>query len=108
MPSEPRVYFGARRAPPPPAGARPPRLSREVEHDHLQLGHLEHGVGRPLLAEAGLLEAAIGHEIRAPLRSPVDVEVSRLDFARELPRPLQVIGEDPCRETELGVVSQRY
>ena len=43
-------------------------LAIQVEHDHLELGHLFDGITRPLFAEAGFLEAAVRHEIDAPLR----------------------------------------
>src|SRR2546422_4712963 len=80
---------------------------REVEHDHLELRHLVDSVRRALLAEPGLLEAAVGHPVGPPLGPPVDVEVARLDLARELPRPLEVLREDPRRQPVVRVVRER-
>src|SRR5579864_478198 len=67
---------------------------RQVEHDHLQLGHLLDRVLGTFLPEAALLEAAVGHQVDAPLRSPVDVDVAGLDLAGEPHRPVDVLRED--------------
>src|SRR5262249_49338407 len=94
---------GMCRASPEAAG----ELRREVEAPHLQLGHLLDGVPRAFLAEARFLQPAIGHEVGAPLRPPVDVQVARLHLARELPRRLQILGEDAGGQTVVGVIRER-
>src|SRR5262245_13474038 len=78
----------------------------QMEDDHLQLGHLLNAVAWALLAESGLLEAAVGDAVGPPLRSPVDVQVAGLDLAGELPGPVDVLGEDAGSQSVVGVVGQ--
>ena len=60
---------------------------------HLFLGHFADGIMRTFLAQAAVLQPAIGHEIGPPLSSPVDVEISTVDLAGELQGSGNVTGE---------------
>src|SRR5690348_6932683 len=53
------------------------RKRRLVEDHGLDLGHLLDRVARPLAADAAALEPAVGLQVGAPERRPVDVDVAR-------------------------------
>src|SRR5262249_13838698 len=86
---------------PPPTATRWLLL---VDDDHFQLGHLFNGVARPLLAQAAVLQSAVRHQVRAPLRAPVDVNVPGLDGLGELERPVDVLGKQGGAQAVFGVV----
>src|SRR3954453_21823922 len=76
-----------------------------ARQDHrLLVGHLGDRGARAFLADAAALEAAVRHEVGAPERGPVDVDVAGVDLADALDRPCEVGGEDPGGETERGAV----
>ena len=54
-----------------------------MEDHHLQLGHLLNGIFRAFLAHAALLQAAIRHQVGAPLGAPIDVDITRLHLLGE-------------------------
>src|SRR3989304_8114841 len=78
----------------------------QMEADQLQLGHLLDSISRSLLAEAALLEPAVRHQVGAPLGTPVDHQVARLDLAHKPHRPLQILGEDGGRKAVDRVVGK--
>src|SRR5919199_6289768 len=91
----------------PPAvllGARPRLPGPAVEHDRLGLGHLGHGGAWSLLADAAALEAAVGHEVGAPQRGPVDVDAAGVDLAHGLDGAGHVTGEDARGQAVAGAV----
>src|SRR3954447_13300306 len=63
--------------------------------DGLLLRHLRHGCPEALLADAEGLEAAVGHQVRAPERGPVDVDDAGVYLADRLHGARDVLGEDP-------------
>src|SRR6478672_905487 len=65
-----------------------------VEDDGLLLGHLRDGGAEAFLADPGRLEAAVGHQIRAPQGGPVDVDDARVDLPHRLDGARDVAGED--------------
>src|SRR5690349_12028993 len=73
-------------------------LAPKVHHHQFEFGHLLDRIARPLLAEARFLQAAIGHEVGAPLRAPVDMEVAGLDLAGETHGVFEILGEDRRRK----------
>src|SRR5712692_9949221 len=77
-----------------------------MHHHHLQLGHLLDGVLRAFFAKAAFFEAAVGHEVGAPLGAPVDVEVAAVDFAGEAHGGLETLGEDGGGEAVAAVVGE--
>src|SRR3954452_12598950 len=75
-----------------------------VQDDGLLLGHLGDRSARSLLADAAALEAAVGHEVGAPERRPVDVDVARVDLPDGPNRTRDIRSEDPGGEAERGAV----
>src|SRR4051794_37541012 len=75
-----------------------------VQDDRLLLGHLGDRSARPLLADAAALQAAVGHEVGAPERRPVDVDVARVDLPDGPDRACDIRREDPGGEAERGAV----
>ena len=62
-----------------PGGDQPPEGARRdsvVNNHQLVLGHLLHRVLGAFLAHAAVLQAAVGHQVGAPLAAPVDVDVA--------------------------------
>ena len=62
-----------------------------MNHHHLGLGHFLDGVLGAFLAEAAVLEAAVGHEVGAPHGAPVDVQVAAVHLARETQGGIEVL-----------------
>ena len=54
-----------------------------VDDDHFGLRHFLDGVFRAFLAHAALLQAAIRHQVGAPLGAPIDVDIPRLHLLGE-------------------------
>ena len=77
-----------------------------MEHDHFKFAHLLDGVLWSFFTEAGVFEAAVGHQVGPPLRPPVDVNVATLDLAGEAHSGVEAAGEDRRRETVAAVVGQ--
>src|SRR5687767_9431193 len=75
-----------------------------VEHDGLGLGHLGHGGAWSFLADAAAFEAAVGHEVGAPERGPVDVDAARVDLPHGLDRAGHIAGEDAGGQAVAGAV----
>ena len=75
-----------------------------VDDDHFGLRHFLDGVFRAFLAHAALLQAAIRHQVGAPLGAPIDVQVTRVAVAHELHRSVDVVGEDGGTEAVIGIV----
>src|SRR3954452_9573730 len=75
-----------------------------VQDDGLLLGHLGDRSARPLLADSAALEPAVGHEVGAPERRPVDVDVAGVDLPDGPNRTRDVRSEDPGGEAEGGAV----
>src|SRR6476659_9650029 len=75
-----------------------------VQDDRLLLGHLRDRGPRPFLADAAALEAAVGHEVGATQRRPVDVDVACVDLADGPDGAREIGGEDPRGEAEGGAV----
>src|SRR3954452_12638425 len=71
-----------------------------VHDDCLLLGHLGDRSARPLLADAAALQAAVGHEVGAPERRPVDVDGARVDLPDGPDRACDIRREDPGGEAE--------
>src|SRR4051794_5987935 len=71
-----------------------------VQDDRLLLGHLGDRGARSFLADAAALEAAVGHQVGAPQRRPVDVDVAGIDLAGEPHGVPDVAGEDARAEAE--------
>jgi hypothetical protein len=89
------------------AGPRPDRADLDaVKHDRLQFGHFGHGVLRPFLAKTAFLQPAVGHQVRPPLRSPVDVQVAAVDLPGELQCVVDVLGKDARGQSIGRVVGQ--
>src|SRR4051794_5689700 len=64
-----------------------------VQNDGLFLGHLRDGGAEAFLADARGLEAAVGHEVGAPQRRPVDVDDASVDLAHGAHGGGDVLGE---------------
>ena len=65
-----------------------------VDHHEAWFGHVLNGVAQTLSAEAGILDAAIGHVVDAIGGDVVDHDASCLDLLEGDQRSFQVIGED--------------
>src|SRR3954464_11646747 len=78
-----------------------------VQDDRLLLGHLGDGGARAFLADAAALQAAVGHEVGAPERGPVDVDVAGVDLPNPPDCPREIGGEDPRGQPERGPVGLR-
>src|SRR5919107_3107056 len=89
----PKLYGNAGRLPGP-----------AVQDDRLLLGHLGDRGARPLLADTAALQPAVGHEVGAPERGPIDVDVAGVDLPNRPDRPRDIGGEDPRSETEGSAV----
>ena len=77
-----------------------------MQDDHLEFGHLLDRVLRAFFPVATVLEATVRHEIRPPLRSPIDVNGTAFDFSGEAHRTIDILREDSCRKSKLGVVGR--
>src|SRR3954452_1159693 len=77
---------------------------RAVQDDRLLLGHLGDRGARSLLADATALEAAVGHQVGAPQRRPVDVDVAGVDLPDRPDGPGDVGGEHARAEPVGGAV----
>ncbi len=77
-----------------------------MKHDHFEFRHLFHCVTRAFFTKAGVLEAAVGHQIDTPLGAPIDVEVACFRFTGKLHRPLDILGKDTRRQSIDTVVGQ--
>src|SRR5512132_4729787 len=87
------------------AGRARPRLpGAAVEHDRLGLGYLGDGGAWSLLADAAALEAAVGHQVGPPQRSPVDVDAAGVDLAHGPDGAGHVAGEDAGGQAVAGAV----
>src|SRR4029453_7786009 len=86
------------------AGARAALPGPAVEHDRLGLGHLGDGGAWSFLADAAALEAAVGHEVGAPQRGPVDVDAAGVDLAHGLDGAGHIPGEDAGGQAVAGAV----
>src|SRR3954447_14196769 len=75
-----------------------------VQDDGFFFGHLGDGRARSLLADSAALEAAVGHEVGAPERRPVDVDVAGVDLPDGPNRTRDIRREDAGGETEGGAV----
>ena len=66
-----------------------------MQDDRLLIGHLGDRSARAFLADATALQTAVGHEVGAPQRRPVDVDVAGVDLPNPPDRPRDIGGEDP-------------
>src|SRR4051794_23875471 len=79
-------------------------LHRRGEHHDPDLGHVLHGVAKTFAAEAGVLDAAVGHVVDPIGRDVVDHHPADLELPERRPRTGQVVGEDAGLESEAAVV----
>lgn len=77
-----------------------------MDDDHFFFGHFADGVFGAFFTESAGFDPAVGHEVRAPLGGPVDVEVAAIDFAGEAEGAVDVLREDARGEAVLGVVGE--
>ncbi len=68
-----------------------------MKHNHLFFAHFADRVLGAFLSQAAVFEAAVGHQVGAPLGAPVNVQVARIDFAGEAHGPLEVARENAGR-----------
>ena len=66
-----------------------------MHDDSFPLRHLVHGGADSFFSYATGFHAAIGHQISAPERSPVDVDDTGVDLAHRANGLILVVGEDP-------------
>ena len=78
-----------------------------MEDRHLQFGHLLYGVFRSLFAHTALFDTTIRHQVRTPLCTPVDHQITRLNLADELHRPIDVLCEDRGTQPVVRIVGER-
>src|SRR5215217_938290 len=78
-----------------------------VQDDRLLLGHLGDRGARAFLADAAALEAAVGHQVGAPERRPVDVDVAGVDLPDGPNGTGEVGGEQAGGQPEGGAVGLR-
>ena len=65
-----------------------------MEHNHLQLRHLLHGVPGALLAHTTVLQSAVGHQVGAEGWARVYVQVARVDLGGEAQGQVQDLARD--------------
>src|SRR5207249_2845234 len=68
-----------------------------VQDDGLLLGHFLDGPPGAFLADPASLQAAVGHQVSAPQRGPVEVDAAGVDLAYGLDGAGDVGGENAGR-----------
>ena len=76
------------------------------DHDP-DLGHVLDRVAQALAAEAGILDAAVGHVVDPVGRDVVDDDAAHLELGERSPGAGQVVGEDAGLQAEHRVVDAR-
>jgi len=61
-----------------------------VDNDHLSLGHFLNRVARALFAHAAVFQTAVGHQVGAPLRAPIDMYIASVHLLSVLQCPIDI------------------
>src|SRR6476620_4833452 len=96
--SRPRVQESLR-------GSGGPLPGTAVQDDGLHIGHLGDRRAGAFLADAAALQSAVGHQVGAPQRGPVDMDGAGVYLPDGPHRTRDVRGEDPGAQSVGGAVA---
>jgi hypothetical protein len=74
---------------------------------HLDIGHLFHGEAHTLTPKSTLAIATVWHVVGSEVRRVIDNHTAEVEPLNGCEHPINVLGEHPDLQPELGVVSAR-